>query len=155
MGGLVSLISLSKKELVLRFWFLLLFVLAQPCAGQMYEWVDENGQRHFSDQKPPTGTHYRVRDEADTDLLSTYSPGIQPNKRKSQPSAKSKARGSMTSKRRKAAAQKAQVEARCEKYLQRLRRIQEKLRKGYREPQGNRLRQQRYELSRRYQRECN
>ncbi|MGY6630543.1 MAG: hypothetical protein ACXIUL_05975 [Wenzhouxiangella sp.] len=42
----------------------------------------------------------------------------------------------------------------CQSYLDRLERIQDQLRRGYREPRGNQLRAQRREISTRYRNEC-
>lgn len=35
--------------------FLLVFASSPLNAGEMYQWVDENGKRHFTDKPPPAG----------------------------------------------------------------------------------------------------
>ncbi|GAB4200628.1 MAG: hypothetical protein Tsb002_36860 [Wenzhouxiangellaceae bacterium] len=126
-------------------------VLAPSMAlAQMYEWVDEQGRRHFSDQLPPPGISYQVREEDSEDLLSTYAPEATRQRKSSRKTSRQRSgrRSDVASRERR------EQEKRCAQYLQRMEKVQDRLRRGYREPQGNRLRQQRRDLSDRYQREC-
>ena len=124
-------------------------------SAEVYEWVDEQGQRHFSDQKPSTQDEYQVRNDID-DARSPSQAAAPEKYAQSQRKKKrsKKARSNTRRHRQRQAKARQQKQQRCEKYLAQMRKVQTQLRRGYREPQGNRLRQRRYELSKRYQKEC-
>ena len=128
--------------------FGLLFCTA--AAGQIYEWFDEQGDRHFSDQKPQ-GVEYRVLGDP-ADRLSTYAPD--PIK-ESSPAGNSAASASPAASRRAKNDKARDLEAACDDYLQKIDRIQAQLRAGYAEPRGNRLRARRSALQSAYRRNCN
>ncbi len=128
----------------------LLIALTGGVQAQIYEWFDENGARHFSDQEP-VGVRYRIVGE-DESRLSTYTPDPAPRRRTS---ATPNDAGSGTT---RAGAANASVAERseqvCRDYLERLDAVQQRLRAGYSEPRGNRLRAQRRALQNAYQRDC-
>ena len=110
--------------------------------GQIYQWVDENGVRHFSDQPPPDG---RESERARTGRLSTYSPAVVPRSASPRQS---------TQPVQPSQPELASNERLCQYYLSRLEYVRVQLRSGYREPRGNQLRAERRELSTRYRSEC-
>jgi len=119
----------------------------------VYEWVDEAGQRHFSDQKPndvdPNAIEpFQLYD--DSPQPQQTKEAYQPKRYTSPPRKPSRSR----QRRQRQAQARLKQQQRCEKYLDQMRTIQTQLRRGYREPQGNRLRQRRFELSKKYQKEC-
>ncbi len=130
--------------------FLGLLLWATFSSGQVYQWVDENGVRHFSDRQPPEGVEAR---ETRPGGLSTYTaapvlPTPAPAQRQQSP------QQSVTVTPSSTPAAPRRNEQRCQSYLAQLEHIQEQLRRGYREPRGNRLRAQRREVSTRYRNEC-
>ena len=126
-----------------------IFVFSVPQA-QIYEWFDEHGNRHFSDQKP-VGVEHRVLGDP-ADRLSTYAP--EPIS-KSRPADNSAADASPAASRRAKNAKARDLEAACNDYLKKIDRIQSQLRAGYSEPRGNRLRARRSALQSAYRRDCN
>lgn len=148
--------ALQLRRLLLYCLFfgtLPLSVLAQT---EIYTWVDEQGQRHYSDQRPEAGRKFRQVELEDSAVNpATAQEGTQ---RQTTRSSSSAATGKPVQRRSQAAQRRAaareEQEERCEEYLHKMDQVQEKLRRGYTEPKGNQLRQRRYELSQRYQREC-
>ena len=130
-----------------------IFVFSVPHA-QVYEWFDEHGNRHFSEQKPE-GVEYRVLGDP-ADRLSTYAPTDATNPiSKSRPADNRAADASPAASRRAKNDKARDLEAVCDDYLQKIDRIQSQLRAGYSEPRGNRLRARRSALQSAYRRDCN
>lgn len=129
----------------------LLLALAFPVNAQIYEWYDEDGQRHFSDRKP-VGVEYRIVGGGES-RLSTYAP--QTNAMRSG-AARTRAASAHREARDGSSTPPApdRGERLCVEYLERLDAIQDALRTGYSEPSGNRLRAQRSALQQAYRREC-
>lgn len=128
----------------------LLIWAAGKSGAQIYEWYDEDGQRHFSDQEP-VGVAFRVIGIGDESRLSTYTPdrierGQTPDARQPGRPQGREARADDT-----AAAELAET---CTEYLERLEAVQDQLRAGYSEPRGNRLRARRQALQTAYRRDC-
>jgi len=132
----------------------LLMWTSENVQAQIYEWYDEQGRRHFSDQEP-VGITYRIVGVEDESRLSTYTPdpidrpqaagtGSEPS------SARAPARETDPADNT-AAAELAEA---CSGYLERLDAIQDQLRAGYSEPRGNRLRARRQALQTAYRRDC-
>lgn len=136
----------------LLFGTLPLPVLAQ---SEIYTWVDEQGQRHYSDQRPEAGRKFRQVELEDQSEQPDSSDGerVKPSTARASSGEHKPARRRGQSNQRRAAEREKQ-EQRCADYLHKMEQVQEKLRRGYTEPKGNQLRQRRYELSQRYQREC-
>ena len=140
----------------MRLGGILLLFWASLAFGQVYQWVDENGVRHFSDQPPPDG---RESERARTGSLSTYSPAPLPrpaSPAESRQSVQPAPRAIIVPEYSTAASQSGsgRNEALCQQYLDQLESIRVQLRSGYREPRGNWLRAQRRELSTKYRSEC-
>lgn len=140
----------------MRVLFFFLFLWSSLVFGQVYQWVDENGVRHFSDQPPPDG---QSSERARTGSLSTYSappvPRVAPERDAAQSSGPA-SRSSIIVEQSPAPLQDEpkRNEWLCQSYLDRLERIRVQLRSGYREPTGNRLRAERRDVSARYRSEC-
>lgn len=129
---------------------LLSLLLASTLQAQVYEWFDEAGNRHFSDQKPD-GVAFRTLGESATNL-SSYNASVvrQPRPAVGQDHAASSASGQ----NRRSPPPARDPEAVCADYLRRIDRIHDRLRAGYDEPTGNRLRAQRSALRAAYLRDC-
>ena len=128
-----------------------IFVFSVPQA-QVYEWFDEHGNRHFSDQKPQ-GVEFRVLGDP-AEGLSTYSPAAIKNPRPPKSPGSSSSDPSGQSRQPTRTSNKENLEAVCDGYLEKIDRIQSQLRAGYSEPRGNRLRARRSALQSAYQRDC-
>lgn len=134
-------------------WLLPGMMLFSALQAQVYEWFDEHGNRHFSDKKPE-GMEFRLLDGADANLSSYTSNRIQyrppPIERGSVgPASPNPSRESTVADTRET------KPANCAGYLARINRIHDRLRAGYDEPTGNRLRAERSALRRAYRRHCN
>lgn len=128
--------------MVAKEWFQIVAVTAAltvfSAHGELYKWVDANGQTHYSDVAPAEGAQdslVEYQAPADNRMLAP-SQNAFPKRR-----VKDKRR---TKKNNKKAKSKPQN---CEKYQTQLTTLQKKLRAGYREPQGNKLRARRRVLA--------
>lgn len=133
---------------------LLCVFFCQPAQAEIYRWIDANGTIHFSDTPPVLEAHSHVQ------LRPTATMPMNENIRQAdQISRQGKELDKLLAPRSKARYAKAQREQdardkQCDKYRQQLDRLQARLRAGYGNDRGNRLRQQRRELSQSYSREC-
>ncbi len=116
-------------------WFtqavFLLMVISMNSQAKLYKWVDKQGQTHFSDQPP-------LNSEVKIETLSAPEVGNQilaPEKIEFYQAPKKTARKRKTKRRN------------CNKYAVRIDKVQQQLRRGYKEPRGNKLRARRRELS--------
>lgn len=124
----------------------------------IYEWIDEDGNRHFSDREPDVaGWSERVIDE---EAISTYRAPDHPapqqrSRAPSGPSNSDDGRGDRSSGRQASPfSTDPAAEARCDDLLERIDAVQDELRAGYREPRGQRLRDRRRALRDEYRRDC-
>lgn len=127
------------------------FGLAILLAGAtIYQWVDKDGNRHFSDRKPDVEQFVEV--ELDERSISTYRavPAPAPAER----SAPAEPDPAERSARPSNSARRDERERYCEDLLEDLDAVQDQLRRGYREPRGQQLRDRRRELREIYRREC-
>jgi len=129
---------------------ILLFSASQ---AQVYEWFDEDGNRHFSDQKPE-GVDFRALGDSAANL-SSYQPDYIQQSRPLVDQRRHDSSSSGQSRRSAAGAAADDRKAACAGYLTRIDRIQARLRAGYGEPRGNRLRAERSALRTAYWRNCN
>ena len=132
---------------------LALILAASPT---IYEWIDEDGKRHFSDREPDVaGWSQRVIDE---DALSTYRAPDHPAPQQREPDAAEESndngRNSTRTRGPSPFSPDPNQAARCATLLERIEAIQDQLRAGYREPRGQRLRDRRRELREEYRRDC-
>jgi len=127
------------------------FGLAILLAGAtIYQWVDKDGNRHFSDRKPDVEQFVEV--ELDERLISTYR--AVPAPRPAERSAPAEPDPAERSARPSPSARRDERERYCEDLLEDLDAVQDQLRRGYREPRGQQLRDRRRELREVYRREC-
>lgn len=96
----------------------------------LYQWTDQWGKRHISDRKP-LQDEFKVLDPNTLPAIQRI-PSVQSKPKSAVSQRKSRPSRKVKKKRRK--------KVDCSKYEKRLEGIQEKLRRGYREPQGNKLR---------------
>lgn len=109
----------------------LLAIISINSQAKLYKWVDEQGQTHFSDLPP-------FNSEAKIETLPAPEVGNQilaPEKIEFYRAPKKTARKRKTKRRN------------CNKYAVRIDKVQQQLRRGYKEPRGNKLRARRRELS--------
>ncbi|NKI35276.1 DUF4124 domain-containing protein [Wenzhouxiangella sp. XN79A] len=132
------------------------FGLALLLAGSptIYEWIDEDGNRHFSDREPDVaGWSERVIDEQ---AISTYRAPDHPAPQRRRHAEPPDDANEAPSTNRSASpfSPDPNQHARCTRLLNRIDAIQDELRAGYREPRGQRLRDRRRELREAYRKEC-
>ncbi|NWO08138.1 MAG: DUF4124 domain-containing protein [Alteromonadaceae bacterium] len=129
------------------------------CAGlspnafaEIYQWTDANGAVHFSDTPPEQGNHQPL------DMQPMVTVPMHENLQQADSVSRSRrAVGKMLESEhedRFSSGDKSAKADSCRKLEQRLERIQAQLRDGYENDRGNRLREQRRELSRQHSREC-
>lgn len=128
-------------------------LLSSPMLAQVYEWYDDAGKRHFSDQEP-VGVVYRVLGDP-AENLSSYAPTAIRQPRSGRREARAAEATAARANRAPAASPSADPDAICSNYLARIDTIQDRLRSGYDEPTGNRLRASRRALQSAYWRDCN
>lgn len=125
--------------------------LCAAASGQIYEWFDEHGNRHFTDQKPDGVAYRTLGDPAEN--LSSYAPSAI-RRAPASPSGETNSSSSRKPRRSENTKKRADIKAVCADYLHKIDRIQQQLRAGYREPRGNRLRARRSALQAAYRDEC-
>ncbi|MFL1405730.1 DUF4124 domain-containing protein [Marinobacter sp. M1N3S26] len=120
------------------------------CADGIHTWTDEHGVTHFSDQAPAHGQSRQL--ELDQPVLVPMKENLDAASAIDETVATSPSsrRGEFDGGREAADRQRRQ----CEQYRQELDNIQSRLRAGYGNAEGNRLRARRRVLSGRLGREC-
>ncbi len=138
--------------------FLFLVTPAVAAAQKMYTWIDDQGVAHFTDIKPSKREHKQV--ELKSPSLIPMRENITRGERVSTINQQVSRRleASDTGPRKvsdeQSVRERERKDARCEGYREKLERIQQQLRAGYSNDQGNRLRRQRREVSQKLSREC-
>ena len=118
-------------------------------AVELYQWTDPDGGVHYGD-RPPPGQPFRKLRETGPPLIGAP---VQPSV--SHPPAATERRPAPARRSsRSGAASSAGRTRECDRLQSRIAAIEASMRKGYREPRGNQLRQQRRRLSDRYYSEC-
>ena len=123
-----------------------LAISAGPALAQVYSWEDKDGTTVFSDTPPEN------RPVEQIDPSENANPAIplpEPRQRPTRPSSSRNSSSSSSNSREDRAQQR-----RCERIDSRLETINTRLRRGYREPTGNRLRSQRRDLQQERYRDC-
>lgn len=146
------------------FAVIMLFVVASPVLAGYYKWTDENGVTHFSDEPPgPDGKPVRPNGTTVIPMrenIRTQKRVEQINKPKPVPSKlKPASAQAIDSKNQREEQQKLREEKRqqvqCKNYEDRISWIDSRLRAGgYSVALGNRLREERRELSKQLAWEC-
>lgn len=127
-----------------RFFCLLLCCLIAH-ADEIYRWRDAQGHLHYG-ELIPDNIPYEQLDEAKLPPLHTV-PAVVPDKPIKSRAPQSKNRSHHIAKPDPAIKQ-------CRRYREQLETIQSRLRAGYREPAGNRLRARRRQIEQRLREEC-
>jgi hypothetical protein len=134
-----------------------LFIPAVSTA-EVYTWTDDQGVAHFTDIKPEAREHQTVeiRRPSMIPMRENISRGerVSTINRQTNRSLETSDGGSRKTASRQDARELERKKSRCAGYRERLERIQQKLRAGYSNDQGNRLRRQRREVSQKLSREC-
>lgn len=133
------------------------FAVPAITTAEVYTWTDDQGVVHFTDQRPSGHRHQPV--ELSKPSVIPMGENIERGRRVTTINRqinKALDAGSEESDRaeQRKAKRLARHKAKCEGYRKRLRRIQRRLRAGYSNDQGNRLRQQRREVTRKLNWEC-
>ncbi|MEQ9545148.1 MAG: DUF4124 domain-containing protein [Marinobacter sp.] len=143
----------SLAALLIASFFILLTL---PASAGVYTWTDADGVVHFSDRQPPARNHETVT--LGEPSVVPMSENIGQGKRVTTINQQvSRSLERSDSGRRSASLDKkadARHQKKCNGYRKRLDRIQQQLRAGYSNDQGNRLRRQRRKFSQALSREC-
>jgi hypothetical protein len=124
-------------------FILLYMLLCSQAWGVIYKWVDEKGVTHYSDDPRDVPAEHETLEQlapvhtiqAPDKALTRIQEAAQRERR--QPKRVQRAQSRST----------ASSHSSCEAYRRQLGAVQAKLRRGYREPRGNKLRERRRELS--------
>ena len=133
-----------------RALLLIIILLPATLTAEIYKWRDDKGRVHYGERPP--ADHAEAR-EISAALPPIHEiPAATAPKSAKRPSLQTKA----VDRRETLAAQRAleRQAQRCEKYADQLADIQRKLRAGYREPRGNKLRERRRVLEQKQHEEC-
>ena len=105
----------------------LLLLNAPATCAQIYSWVDSNGQRHYSDKPPANQVNSAYIDIGSPNTIQSVST----NKTQSL---------SQRQNRQKTKRPATDHSATCTKHRQQIAKLQARLRAGYKEPNGTRMR---------------
>ncbi|XOZ33065.1 DUF4124 domain-containing protein [Halomonadaceae bacterium KBTZ08] len=123
-------------------------VLVAPCRAELYTWTDDQGVTHFTDERPEAEAHQeKVRPDLVNSPARLPEPGTWAPEHTDD--TEEQDREQIAREREKAA-----QERRCREYEARLKQINDRLRSGYQEPTGNRLREERRALRSKVFNEC-
>lgn len=134
------------------------FIFPAVAAAEIYTWIDEQGVAHFTDIKPERKQHEPVdlRRPSLIPMRENIPRGerVSTINRQINRSLEAGTGGKQKADRQQEARERKRRQARCAGYRERLERIQQQLRAGYSNDQGNRLRRQRRQVSQKLSREC-
>ena len=134
--------------------FLLCSGLATAVTAEVYRWTDASGAVHFSDTPPESGQTARVELRQPVTVPMADNIGQAERIRKSRQEVGRLLAPASGDRYRRGQQQARARAARCRKLKQRLERIQGRLRSGYSNSQGNRLREQKREVEDQYSHDC-
>jgi len=129
-----------------------LLCAAAMARAEVYTWTDRQGVSHFSDQPPDALPHRQIHTQAPVTV--PMSENLRQGRRISGIREDVQALLSDPGEARSSSAPAARDSKACAGYRRKLDRVQSRLRAGYSNEEGNRLRRQRRELSQRISREC-
>lgn len=134
-----------------------LFIPALSTAD-VYTWIDDQGVAHFTDIKPVDREHepVEIRRPSLIPMRENIPRGerVSTINRQINRSLDASADAKQQASGQREARELERKSARCAGYRERLKRIQQQLRAGYSNDQGNRLRRQRRKVSQKLSREC-
>lgn len=124
----------------------LAMLMAATVHAEIFTWTDEEGVTHYTDQPGNEGAAETTRPELVNSPMEMPEPGTWEPEREHKEDDDDDHKAA----RETVSAQ----ERRCQRYEERLDRVNEELGRGYREPRGNRLRAERRELRSKIFSEC-
>jgi hypothetical protein len=133
----------SVKIASILFFLYLFLNPPDSSAKDLYKWLDDKGRVHYSDATPFTAPHVRIND--DLPLLHRQ----QPPEKIQFPASKKLPQKKVTKRKRSGGKIK-----KCARLKERLTTIEARLRRGYKEPLGNKLRAQRRAVVSDYREAC-
>lgn len=121
----------STDRLFLAYIAIYWVFVPSVATAELYKWIDDKGRTHYSDTAPLTENSLQeYHAPADNRIAPpAYIPYPKYTPFKKKPKARRRAKVS------------------CEKYQNRIDKVQKKLRAGYKEPRGNKLRARKRELN--------
>lgn len=120
--------------------------------AEVYTWTDRQGISHFSDQPPDAFPHRQIQTQAPVTV--PMSENLRQGRRISGIREEVQALLAEPGEASSSSASVARDAKACAGYRRQLDKVQSRLRAGYSNEEGNRLRRQRRELSQRISREC-
>ncbi len=110
-------------------------------AADIQHWIDEKGRHHFSDKASANSNVHKSKNSIQQIPAATL-PKLKANSEQTNKD-KNKRLNARQKERQKIAKTKAKQEYKCRRYQEKIRKINNKLRRGHNNSQGNRWRQQR------------
>lgn len=129
----------------------LLLVVCNHVSGEIYKWVDEEGITHYSDTNHAAPENHQQVDDALPPVHSMDKPDAALTKIQRRAQKERLARNPEPARHRATTRRKKSP---CASLQRQLRSVQAQLRRGYREPRGNKLRERRRNLEARLNDEC-
>ena len=130
----------------MKWLWIAVVLMAGFAQAAVYEWVDDAGRKQFSDEPPNNGLPYKRR-YIDTPPVHVVPATPVPKPRQSPANARSTAHVIKKTPR-------SQGGVRCKRYEAEIKRIEKRMRNGYRGDEGNRLKRSRRYYSDKYYKEC-
>lgn len=146
----LSLLWLLLLRLLLVLTAVALFLPTILSAAEIYRWRDAQGRLHYGESIPDAAQY----DQLDPATLPPVHAVPAPDVSTPVSAQPVKQQSPRTGKRNYRSAKENPAIKRCRRYQQQLETIQAKLRAGYREPTGNRLRAKRRQVEQRQRDEC-
>ncbi|KAA8983630.1 MULTISPECIES: DUF4124 domain-containing protein [Gammaproteobacteria] len=125
---------------------LLAMFMVATVHAEIFTWTDEEGVTHYTDQPGKEGAEEATSPELANSPMELPEPGTWKPEREN--------REDDDNDHKTARETVSARERRCQRYEERLSRVNEELGRGYREPRGNRLRAERRELRSKIFSEC-
>lgn len=130
----------------MKWLWIAVLLMTGVAQAAVYEWVDDAGQKQFSDEPPNNGLPYKRR-YIDTPPVHVVPVTPVPKSRQSPAKARSTVHVIKKTPR-------SQGGARCKRYEAEIERIEKRMRSGYLGDEGNRLKRSRRYYSDKYYKEC-
>jgi hypothetical protein len=139
------------EELNMRYVFVsILLISSFAKANEIYRWQDAKGRIHYSESAPLEGNYQQLGVE---DLPPVHS-AVPPDFPKSVPVTNKQPIPAQRVKKSRRVKSNEQSLKQCRRYREQLEGIAARLRAGYREPTGNRLRAKRRQIEQRLREDC-
>lgn len=128
-----------------------LYALSFGASAEIYKWVDADGVTHYSDRKTGAPQSRQQVDRAlpPVHLIEQPDPALSRVQQQAAREREAAHRTAVVVRRRPSSNHN-----RCTRYQQQLDKVQTQLRRGYREPRGNKLRERRRNIQEKINAEC-